>query len=566
MRARTVYRRLARLYPRPAEGAKELERPLAFLGWKLSPSLVTRAGYGSGVLVGGVGLGLTLLVPAAFRLAAFLSTLALASGVAYLVQQSPKLYATARRTRALGAAPDLVARAVLSMRLEPVPERAASFSASSGDGALAASLATHVRQSQYTTTSALSSFGDEWAALFPSIRRSFALVLAAGSAPAHDRGRILDRALSVVLSGTRDRMASFAADIRGPAAALYAFGVLLPIALIALLPAAGVAGLAVTPVSVTVLYGFVLPAVVCAGAVWLLVRRPVAFPPPEVPRDHPEVSDRTRVAVVVATGLAVTGWLVAGGFFPSWAPPVAAGGLGVGGFLWIRSQPVIAVYERSRAVESQLADALELVGRRVANGRAVETALARAAAELDGPMGETLAAAVRQQRQLQVGVREAFLGRHGVLRRVPSPRVRGSMALLALAAHEGRPAGGALLALAEHVDDLRTIEQEARHSLAHICRTLVSTGAAFAPMVAGATVAMAGTLGTSRIPGASTSLPWLGGIVGWYVLVLAVLLPALATGLRRGLDRALLCQQIGRALVCATCVYLFSFKLVGLVI
>lgn len=566
MRAQTVYRQLARLYPRPVEGADELERPLAFLGWKLSPSLVTRAGYGGGALVGAIGLGLTLLAPGALGLTALLSTLALASGVTYAVQQSPRLYATARRTRALGAAPDLVARAVLSMRLEPAPERAASFSASSGDGTLAASLATHVRHSRYTTTSALSSFGDEWAALFPSIRRSFALVRAAGSAPAHDRGRMLDRALSVVLSGTRDRMASFAADIRGPAAALYAFGVLLPIALIALLPAAGVAGLAVTPVSVTVLYGFVLPAVVCAGAVWLLVRRPVAFPPPEVRRDHPDVSDRTRVAAVVAAGLAMTGWLVAGRVFPSWAPPVAASGLGVGGFLWLSSQPVIAVYERSRAVESQLPDALELVGRRVANGRAVETALARAAAELDGPMGETLAAAARQQRQLQVGVREAFLGRHGVLRSVPSPRVRGSMALLALAAHEGRPAGGALLALSEHVEDLRTIEQEARHSLAHICRTLVSTGAAFAPMVAGATVAMAGTLGTGRLPGASASLPWLGGVVGWYVLVLAVLLPALATGLRRGLDRALLCRQTGRALVCATCVYLLSFGLVGLVI
>jgi len=566
MQATTVYRQLARLYPRSTDGVDGLERPLAYLGWEVSPAIVVRAGYGAGGLVGGVGLVLTLLVPAAFRTAAVLGTLAFGAGMVYAMWRFPELYATARRTRALGAAPDLVARTVLSMRLEPVPERAAAFGASSGEGPLAANLADHVRQSRHTATAALSSFGDEWATLFPSLRRSLALVLAAGSAPAHDRSRMLDRALSVVLSGTRDRMASFAADIRGPATALYAFGVLLPIALIALLPAAGVAGLAVTPVSVVALYGFVLPAIVCTGAVWLLSRRPVVFPPPSVRRTHPDVTDRTGVAVAVALVLAVGGWFIAGRLFPPWAPTIATVGLGAGSFLWIRSRPVMAVYERTRAAESRLPDALELVGRRVANGRAVETALARAAAELDGPMGETLAAGVRQQRQLQVGVRTAFLGRHGALRRVPSPRVRGSMALLALAAHEGRPAGAALLALAEHVEDLRTIEAEARQSLSHVCRTLVSTGAVFAPMVAGATVAMAGTIGASRFPGATTSFPWLGGVVGWYVLVLAVLLPALSTGLRRGLDRTLLYQQIGRGLVSATCIYLLTYQLAGLAI
>jgi len=564
MRARTVYRQLARFYPRRVEGSEDLERSLAFLGWEVSSSVVTRAGYAAGIIVGCLGLVGTSVSPPQFGTVAVLSTLALACGVAYAVGRFPALYEAARRTRALGAAPDLVARVVLSMRLEPVPERAASFGASSGEGPLAASLASHVRQSRHTTGAALSSFADEWASLFPSLRRSVALVLAAGAAPAHDRGRMLDRALSVVLSGARDRMAAFAAEIRGPATALYAFGVLLPVALVALLPAAGVAGLAVTPVSVAVLYGIVLPATVCAGAVWLLVRRPVAFPPPTVPRDHPDVTDRPGVAVVVAVALAVAGWFVAGRFFPSWAPPVASGGLGVGSFLWVRSRPVIAVYERTRRAESQLPDALELVGRRVANGRAVETALARAAAELDGPMGGALGAAVRQQRQLQVGVREAFLGQYGVLWRVPSPRVRGSMALVALAAHEGRPAGTALLALAGHVEHLREIEDEARNSLAYVCRTFASTGAVFAPMVAGATVAMAGTFGGHQFPGASASFPWLGGLVGWYVLTLAILLPALATGLRRGLDRTLLCQAVGRALVSATCVYLLAFRLTGL--
>jgi hypothetical protein len=228
---------------------------------------------------------------------------------------------------------------------------------------------------------------------------------------------------------------------------------------------------------------------------------------------------------------------------------------------------VIAVYERVQRVEDGLPDALELVGRRVANGRAVESALLQVADDLDGPMGEILQAGARQQCQLQVGVREAFLGEYGALDSIPSPRVRGSFALLELAAHEGRPAGTALVALAEHVEDLQEIERKARHSLANVCRTLRSTGMVFGPLVAGSTVALAaGISGEQGLPGGEQSLAWLGAPVGVYVLVLAVLLTALSTGLTRGFDRSLVGYRVGRALVAATVTYLCSYLLVGLMV
>jgi len=59
------------------------------------------------------------------------------------------------------------------------------------------------------------------------------------------------------------------------------------------------------------------------------------------------------------------------------------------------------------------------------------------------------------------------------------------------------------------------------------------------------------------------SLVWLGGPVGVYVLLLAVVLTTLATGLTRGLDRELLGYQIGRALCCAAGAYLGAYLLVG---
>jgi len=558
---------LARLYPWPVEPGDELREALRFLGWEIPATRVVRAGYGAGVVVGAV-CGLVLLfVPPGLRLVAGVVALALALGAVHAVHATPGLWATARRTSALGAAPDLVARAVLSMRLAPTPERAAAFTARSGEGVLAADLGRHVRQTQTTARAALLTFGDAWADRFPSLRRSLALVTAAGSTPARDRDRLLDRALAVVLEGTRETMQRFATEIRTPATALYAFGVLLPLALVALLPAAGAAEVTVTPLSVVLVYDAVLPVGLVITSAWLLARRPVAFPPPGVTTAHPDVADRTRSALLLGGGLAVAGALVTARTHPWWGPPIAAVGLGGGSALWLRYRPVIGAYERVRRVEEGLPDALTLVGRRVANGRAVETALVQAADDLDDETGAVLERGVTRQRQLQVGVREAFLGRHGALETVPSRRVRGSVALLALAGDEGRPAGSALVAMGEHLEDLQRIESEARHSLDHVCRTLGSTGSIFGPLVAGATVALADSMsGNELLPTGELSLTWLGGPVGLYVLFLAVLLSTLSVGLTRGVDSALVGYRAGRALVAATVTYLGSFLFVGLLI
>jgi hypothetical protein len=323
----------------------------------------------------------------------------------------------------------------------------------------------------------------------------------------------------------------------------------------------------VTPLTVVAVYDILLPAILLGAAVVLVTRRPVAFPPPGVTTSQDGVADRRRLAVLAGVVSALGAAFAASLLTPGWGPPVAGLGVGLGVALWLSYQPVVSEYERIRTIEASLPDALTLIGRRVANGRAVETALEQAGEELDDELGAVLLAGARRHRQLQIGVEAAFLGRDGVLADVPSKRVRGSVALLALAAKEGRPAGSALLALGDHVADLRAIEEESRRSLAHVCQTLQTTGILFGPMVAGATVALAGGIGGEQFLAERTqSLVWLGGPVGGYALALAVVLTALATGLTRGLDRELLGYRIGRALVTATLSYLTSYLLVGLLL
>ncbi|WP_254543353.1 type II secretion system protein [Halomarina pelagica] len=563
---RPTIRRFARGAPPSLAGVPRdrYERALRFLSPTLSvetvaaASVVAALAAALGVVVVGLavapGLG-TALVPAAVAMG-FL--------VAVAACRLPPWAARVRRTAALGAAPDLVSRAVLRMRLTPTPETAAAFAARTGRGPLADSLRRHVERAAGTPASGLGSFGERWREAYPALRRAALLVEAAGAAPAGERERTLDRAARAVLDGTRERMTEATADLSGPVSVIYAFGVFLPLALVAVLPAGRAAGVRVTLPLVVALYDALLPALLLAAAVGVLARRPVTFPAPTISRTHPDVPDRRRGATV-ALGAGIAAGGAAGAFvvltLPGWTLPLAVAGVGVGAALLAWYRPVVAVRRRVRAIEDGLADALYLVGRRVEEGRSVERSVELAADEVTGEMGAVLEAAAARQRRLRVGVGEAFLGEHGALAAVPSPRVRSTADLLAIAAREGRPAGAAVVAMADHVEELLSVERRSRRDLKRVTTTLSNTAAAFGPLVAGVTVALADAIGGRSLAGDSVPLPTggLGLAVGAYVLLLAALLTALAAGLDRGFDRAVVGYRVGAALPAATAVYLVAF-------
>ncbi len=561
---------LARLYPWSVEPSEELDRALGFLGTTVAPETVVRAGYGAALAcVPIVGIGV-VLSPAWLRPLVGLGGMVALVGLIHVVHAVPQVLSTARRTRALGEAPALVSRAVLRMRLTPATESAAAFAAETGHGPLAASLREHVRRAAGTPRSGLADFTAEWNEWFPALRRALLLVESAGTAPAGERERTLDRGIDAVLDGARDEMSAFAASLQGPATALYAFGVLLPLALVALLPAVGTTGVSVPLAAIVLVYDLLLPGVLLAASVWLLVRRPVTFPPPRISRSHPALPARRWPPVVAGGVTAAVSGFVSVVVLADWTVPLAAVGSGIGATLVGHYRPVKAVRDRVAAVEDGLADALYHVGRRVEEGQAVETAIASAAEEVTDATGQVFADAAHRQRQLKIGVREAFLGEFGALATLPSTRGRSTATLLALAAREGKPTGGAIVDMADHVEELATVERDARHQIGQVTSTLANTAAVFAPLVAGATVALADgmTMGSGGQMTA-TGGPGTAGLglsVGVYVLVLAALLTTLATGLSRGLDRALVGYRVGWAVLAATATYLASFYASGLLL
>jgi len=577
-------------------GSAELRRAMGFLGWHRDASWIVAAGYRAGVVVGLLAVVVTAVLSR--PLVGLVVGTALGLATTHAVHRAPVWLATLRRTRALGAAPGLVGRLVLCMRLDPSTERAVRFAARTGQGPLARALARHERRSVNAPTSGLRSFAHEWREWFPAIERASTLLRTAAAAPPERRGRSLDRALEATLTGTTERLAAFVGAVEGPVSALYAFGVLLPLAFVALLPAAAASGVPLPASVVAGLYLVVLPVALVAAGAWLLARRPVAFPPPRVGGDHPAVPDR-RVRAVVVGGLAATGvGIVTGTIVARWAAPVGAAGVGVGVALLVAVRPRRIVLARVKATESGLPDAMTVVGGAVAEGVAVERAIASAGDRLTGATGDLFARAGRRSDTLRVDVREAFIGEGGPAATVPSPRVHGAVALLAIAAREGRPAGDVVLELADQLERLRELERDARRQLATVTGTLSNTAAVFAPLVGGATVALATGIDAAGVDGLRSlstgvgaaapadgnelvgvtprgspgdeagsgplPIPVLGQIVGAYTLQLAVILTALSTGLERGFDATLVTYRVGIALPTATVTYLVAFVAAGL--
>lgn len=547
---------LAAAWPADVDVDAELRRSLAYLEWSVDGETVRGACWtgGSGLaLVGALG---ALLAPGPWTLPVAWMAVATAAAVVAVGPRVPAFVARTRRTRALGAAPALLVRATLGMELSAAPERAARFATRRSDGPLARSLAGHLRRTDGGPRSGLASFGDEWRRWFPALERACSLVeTAAGEGPDR-RSETLDRARRLVREATRDRLADFAASVRGPTTALYAFGVMLPLALVSLLPALGATGVPVSTPAVVVLYDVLLPLGLIVASAWLLGRRPVAFPPAPVDRTHPDVPDARWPPLLAGVAAATVAGVVAVTLLPDWTPPVAATGAGAGVGLVANYRHARRVRAGVEDVESGLSDAMTAIGARVERGESVEASLAAVADDVPGPVGDVLAEAARRQRALGVGVETAFVGSRGPLATLPSRRARNCASLLELAAGEGPPAGSAVVAMGEHLDELATLEEEARRSVERVTRTLANTAAVFGPLVGGTTVALAASMGSAEGLAASQSVGSLGLAVGGYVLLLAAVLTVLATGLSRGVDRSLVGYRTGLALLAATATYL----------
>ncbi|MFB6094004.1 MAG: type II secretion system F family protein [Halanaeroarchaeum sp.] len=510
-----------------------------------------------GIAVGTVLIEGILAVGSALGVLSFATALgtgvAVAAGAAYAGVRAPPLVRSHRRRTAVGAAPELMAYAVLQARLTPSIERATRFASDQTGGRLGRHLGRSVR-AERTGRAGLTAWAETWADVDESLPRAVSLLVGGIESEPPARGALLDRALETVLTGSRERVATFATAVRGPATGIYAFGVLLPLAMVGLLPVAASAGVGVTPATIAVLYDGLLPLGLLGASTWLAARRPAVSRPPTgrdaIAAHRPAWRPLAGVAAG-GIGALVLGWFA----LPRWSLWIVVPGIALGTALYDWFDPIRERRRRVATVERDLPDLVALVGHRLAAGDPIETAVASAADRLTGEVGAVVAEGDAVRRRLRVTVSEAFTGPAGPLASLSTPRTETAIALSVAAAQNGTDGGETLVRIAGYLRDLDAVEREARRELARTTDTLEQTALVFGPAIAGVTVALATGMGSLGETGTAVSVPALGVVVGAYVLALAVVLPSLAVVLERGLDVAVLGHRVGIALLTASVVY-----------
>jgi hypothetical protein len=461
------------------------------------------------------------------------------------------------RGRAVGLAPELLAFAILQVTLSPSLERAADFATDAVDGRLSRSLAAH-RLAAVSGAAAFEAFADEWADQDPSLRRAVTLLTVAMDAPADRRADTLENALTAVLDGARDRVVEYATAIRGPAMGIYAFGVMLPLALVGLLPVLASSGGGVSTLALAVAYDGVIPIGLAGSGLWLWARRPAVS---DVAFDVGVLDHARSVPIVLAAGVstAVAAWIAVPLLAPAWVAPITATGVGAGTALVLGLDPVLAAQRRIERLEARLPDALTIVGQRLEDGEPIETTIGSVAERFDGPIGDLLARAATRHRRTGAPMERTLLGPDGLLGDVPSRRVEAAFSLATTAAEHGPSGGVTLRSVGEYLEELLTVERDARRELSQTTSTLRQTALVFAPAIAGVTVALATGMGAVDGSGRALDVAALGQVIGVYVLSLAIVLPALSVVLARGFDPVRMGYQSGLALAVGGIVYPLCF-------
>jgi len=521
----------------------------------------------------------------------------------------PSSYAKVVRIRSLGDVPEILSYLVMYLKIVPNLENSVKFAATESKTTLAADLRKLLWDMEirlhHGIDEALTAFSQYWGQWHEYLRRSLHLVKA--SVCEHNevsRSITLDRALEVSLDGTKELMNKFVNALHQPTMILYSVGIMIPLSLVAMLPAASLVGIHLSLLEVFLLYDVGIPVLVFLYMWKILLSRPAAFSPPRIPPSHPELEGIHKhreglIALIIAALFAIP-------FFVSLTPTVQAWPFvqihlyipfslfliwGVaGGCAWYCLR-VYTPYKRIRdtikAMEREFSDALYVLGKRLAEDRSPEESIQFTAQAMAGTkISEVLAHTGYLLQTMNISLRDAFFRpEFGSLKYVSSDRIKALTRLIVEGIQKSQQAVSlSIIRIADHLRDLQDVEAKIRDMLNELTSTLRATTTVFAPLIAGVTLSIT-TLITSILSSVQTQLseipegPSLSMmpvsssfsaqniqpeyfilVIGVYLLELVVLLTRFTNGINEGDDQALFMYSLGRTMIVS--VVIFSLTVV----
>ncbi|KXS41492.1 MAG: hypothetical protein AWU59_2090 [Methanolobus sp. T82-4] len=522
-----------------------------------------------------------------------------------------KIYARWMKVSSLGDMPEILSYMVMSMKIVPNMEVAIRFAAEHSTRPLAKDLRKmlwnlHVREYK-GMEDAMIGFAEIWGRNSEYFKRSLHLVKSSTSEPDEAQRIItLNRALDIVLESTKRLMETFASKLKNPTYILYSVFILIPLALVALMPAITVVGIRFGIGTLVALYNIILPLLTFGYAEYILLQRPATFVPQSIPDSHPElrhIRKKKTLAMVISICMGVliasSGylWNLIGnpgniistatleGILPSGLLVILGFVFAVSFYLNTSYMPYKKIRDEIRRMESEFSDALFVLGRRISEGRATEEAFMHAASTMQG---SEIATAFERISLNLISVRADILtaifdDEIGAFRDIYSDRIRTTMMLFVESAHKSHEAAGvAVVKLADHLKELQDVELNIKQSLYDMTSTMRSTAAIFAPLIAGVTMALSEVItkilqnisnSISRLP--ADMIPGSAQIspanleqsipsdlfmlsIGVYLILITVILTRFAGTIEYGGDRDRLMYDLGQVLPISAIVFTLS--------
>ena len=581
---------------------------LDFSGFELEPWETHILSYTGGLLlfISLVGLDIILFSISTYERNSIIFAAVFTSLVPIIVMiylsEYPKIHAKFLKIHTLGDIPEIQSYIVMSMKLVPNMERAIIFAADNSFRPLARDLKKliwdiHIRVYS-NIDEALIEFANQWGKNSEYFKRSLHLVKSSTSEPDEaQRIMTLNKSLDIVLEGTKTMMDAFAAKLKTPTYVLYSIFILIPLALVALLPAVSIVGVRMDTVTLVLIYNIGLPLFTFLYSEYILLQRPATFSPPDISDKHPDLSNirSTRkiiitVTLLIGTTVGFSGYIL----FYSGNPfniisKEAMGGLVLPTFpiIWaitamvtIYCLGIYTPYKKIRdgikQIENEFADAMFILGRRISEGRSAEEAFAHTSETMKGAkIGEAFADIAKNLTCMRTTLHGAiFNEEYGAFKDIYSDRVHTMMKLLTESVHRSHEAAGmAIIKLADHLKELQEVEANIKRGLYDVTSTMRSTAIIFAPLIAGVTLALSEVIQkilqniskeTSNLPdeynigdfmteagtGMTQTVPpdIFVLVVGIYMILLVMILTRFAGGIEYGDDRPQFMYDLGQTL------------------
>lgn len=528
----------------------------------------------------------------------------------------PKTMVTYAKIHSLGDIPEVLSYLVMSLKLTPNLEQSLLFAAKESSNSLVWDLRKLLWDMQirvyHGVNDALTQFATRWGRYCEAFKRSLHLIRSSVDEPDEaQRMMTLNKALDVGLEGTRDMMRTFAEKLHQPTMIIYSLGIMIPLSIIAMLPAAALIGLHITIFQVFFLYDLLLPLVLFIYMRHVLLHRPATFSPPRIQQSHPQTKEINKknialLSVIIGFIISFPGLVfILSSLFPNLAAqavllPIFSlneiiplslfllWGISIGFFIYIRSvfTPYHKIRKKIKQMEQEFSDALYIIGKRLHEGKSPEESLSYTAETMKGSEIATLFLDTRfvlSARQATIET-SLFHPEYGSLRTVYSNRIHAVMRLFVEGIKKSQQSASlSIIRLADHLKELQQVEKHIRETLATLTATLRSTASLFAPLIAGVTLAITqliskivetmvntGTLSNPTMdetimPGITSAFAlenieptWFILVIGIYIIELVILLTRFTNGIEDGDDHVSFMYDLGHVLPVAMLVLTIS--------